>query len=424
MLMSRLFGARYREAPADAVLQSHIFLLKGGYVRPAANGIFSLLPPGRRIAQNIEALLRQEMDALGGQEVLFPVVLPASLWEESGRYETVGQELVRFSDRAGRRLVLGMTHEEAAVQMVRDVSPSFGQYPFLLYQIQTKFRDEPRPRGGLLRTREFTMKDAYSFHTSHEDLAEFYGRVHEAYLRIFRRAGLRRVAAVDSDTGMMGGGQAHEFMYLHDSGEDTLFFCPSCGYRANAEVLGEGAEACPRCGAGLEHSRGIELGHIFQLGGKYAESMGLAYVDRDGRRKTPRMGCYGIGVGRLMACALEEHCGERGPVWPVELAPWQVHVCALGKAALPAARELAERLEACSTVLLDDRDLSAGVQFADADLLGAPLRVVVSGRTLAEGKAELEVRGEGRRELAALEDVPGAVSRLLTGLRQRAVQPD
>lgn len=415
MLMSQLLGERYRETPADAVLKSHQFLLRGGYIRPVSAGIFTLLPPAQRILRRLSDLVRQEMDAVGGQEVLFPVVLPAALWEESGRYDSVGQELIRFSDRTERRLVLGMTHEEAAVQLARGEVKSYLSYPFLLYQIQTKFRDELRSRGGLVRMREFTMKDAYSFHTSLDSLQETYRALYAAYERIFARVGIHHLAVVESDPGMMGGGTAHEFMCLNEGGEDSLLLCGACGRNFNEEVLDEagGAKKCPGCGGTLHSLRGIELGHIFQLGDKYTKSMGMTYTDRSGKQQIPVMGCYGIGLSRLLACVLEENCDERGPIWPSSVAPYQVHLCALDKASLPQAENLYRTLSRRYDVLLDDRGFSAGVQFADADLLGAPLRVVVSKRTLKAGAAELSFRKEGSKKVLPLESVAEAVSRAM-----------
>jgi len=234
--MSELIGERYKEKPADCTIESHALMVRGGYIKQVNTGVYTLLPPARRITQKIERIIREEMDRIGGQEVLFPVVLPADLWKESGRYTSVGKELVRLTDRMGGEMVLGMTHEEAAVHLARDAAQSYAKYPFMVYQIQTKFRDEPRARGGLIRVREFTMKDAYSFHTSQEDLERYYARCYEAYERIFRRAGCRNVVAVLSDSGMMGGSISHEFMLLADIGEDTLALCTNCDFKANLEA--------------------------------------------------------------------------------------------------------------------------------------------------------------------------------------------
>ncbi len=236
MRVSKLLGQRFKNPPSDCVIESHALMARGGYMKYMANGIYSLFMPGRRIVRKIEAIIRDEMDRADGQEVLFPVAMPASLWEESGRYESIGSELARWTDRSGNKMVLGMTHEEAAVHLARDTAASYADYPFMIYQIQTKFRDEPRARGGLIRVREFTMKDAYSFHTSKEDLERYYAIQHKAYENIFRRAGAKNVISVKSDSGMMGGSVSHEFMLLTEVGEDTLAICPECGYSANMEA--------------------------------------------------------------------------------------------------------------------------------------------------------------------------------------------
>jgi prolyl-tRNA synthetase, family II len=236
MKMEKLVGERFKERPSDCVIDSHALMLRGGYMKYVASGIFSLNTPLRRITQKIEKIIREEMDAIDGQEVLFPVVLPASLWEESGRFTSVGNELVRLNDRSGSPMVLGMTHEEAAVQFVREYGNSYLKYPFMVYQIQTKFRDEARPRGGLIRVREFTMKDAYSFHTSQADLEQYYDKCFHAYEKIFARSGLLNVISVASDSGMMGGNISHEFMLLTPVGEDSIAICKECGYRANMEA--------------------------------------------------------------------------------------------------------------------------------------------------------------------------------------------
>lgn len=236
MKVSHLVGERFKETPSDCQIDSHALMVRGAYIKQAANGIYSSFPPLKRTTRKIEQIIREEMDAIDGQEVQFPVVLPASLWQQSGRYDSVGSELLRFSDRNHSNLVLGMTHEEAAVHLVKEYGNSYSKYPFMIYQIQTKFRDEARPRAGLIRVREFTMKDAYSFHTSQEDLDSYYWKCHRAYERIFARVGLPEVLSVASDSGMMGGSVSHEFMLLSPVGEDSIVLCPSCGYRSNMEA--------------------------------------------------------------------------------------------------------------------------------------------------------------------------------------------
>ena len=236
MRVSKLLGERFKNAPSDCLIESHKLMVRGGYMKYMANGIYSLFMPTKRITKKIENIIRDEMDRIDGQEVMFPVVMPATLWEESGRYTSIGSEMARFTDRNNNKMVLGMTHEEAAVHLAKDTAQSYANYPFMIYQIQTKFRDEPRARGGLIRVREFTMKDAYSFHTSQKDLEEYYDKCFKAYERIFKRAGAKNVISVQSDSGMMGGSVSHEFMLLTDIGEDSLAICPDCDFRANMEA--------------------------------------------------------------------------------------------------------------------------------------------------------------------------------------------
>ncbi len=549
MKVSQLLGERFKERAFE--IESQNLMTRGGYMKLVGNGIYSLFTPTKRIQNKIEQILREEMDAIDGQEVLFPVVMPATLWQSSGRWESIGKELLRFKDRSGADMVLGMTHEEAAVHMAMNVAGTYQKYPFMIYQIQTKFRDEPRARGGLIRVREFTMKDAYSFHTSQADLEAYYERAYRAYERIYARAGVPEVVAVKSDSGMMGGKVSHEFMLLCDIGEDSIVICPECGYRANmeaAETLVDNAKdetllpltevftgeaktieevcdllksdaknsckavvyqrnlddsyvliftrgdleinetkltnylkaeihpavdidaanlaagnigpvnletpatvlfdrsikdaqnlvcgankaeyhytgftpardlpenteyldlsktqdgfECPACHKhSLKISRGIEVGNIFQLGKRYTEAMGMTFDDANGNRVNPIMGCYGIGVGRLIASVCEVRHDDYGPIWPITIAPWQVEVCAL-RVDNPQVREAADNLYKALTdagieVIYDDRPVSAGVLFSDADLLGCPLRVVVSPKTLSRGCFELSARDKSFRE--------------------------
>ena len=252
MKLKNLVSKRYKETPADCQIASQALMMRGGYIKPVGNGIYTLFPVTKRITSKIEKIIREEMNRIDGQELLFPVAMPASIWRESGRYDAIGSELLRFKDRGEQDMVLGMTHEEASVHFVRDVADSYTQYPFMIYQIQTKFRDEPRCRGGLIRVREFTMKDGYSFHTSQEDLERYYKIVYDAYDRIYARCGVPEVIAVASDSGMMGGKVSHEYMLLTPVGEDTLVLCPECGYRANMEAAPNLTEPMGRAQAELE----------------------------------------------------------------------------------------------------------------------------------------------------------------------------
>ena len=560
MKVKNILGERFKERAFD--IESQNLMTRGGYMKQVGNGIYSLFMPAKRIQNKIERILREEMDAIDGQEVLFPVVMPATLWQSSGRFESIGKELLRFKDRGGADMVLGMTHEEAAVQMAMNVAGTYQKYPFMIYQIQTKFRDEPRARGGLIRVREFTMKDAYSFHTSQEDLEAYYDRCYRAYERIYARAGVPEVIAVKSDSGMMGGKVSHEFMLLTDIGEDSIVICPECGFRANMEAcdaitenvadetlepltevftgeaktieevgkylkvtdektckavvyqrnaddsyvlifvrgdkevnetkltnylkaeihpavdvenanlaagnigpvgletkatvlfdrsiygatnlvcgankaeyhftgftptrdlpedtvyldLSKAVEGgvCPNCRKHtLQIRRGIEVGNIFQLGKRYTEAMGMTYDAENGERKNPIMGCYGIGVGRLIASVCEAHHDDYGPIWPITIAPWQVEICALridDANVRAAADKLCSELEAAGVeVLYDDRPVSAGVMFSDADLLGAPVRVVISPKTLSRNAFELAARDKSFREDIAIDTAADAV---------------
>ena len=572
MKMSSLVGRRTKETPKDAELTSHKFLLRGGYIKQQSSGIFSMLPLGKRIALKIERIIREEMDAIEGQEVTMPVVMPASIWKESGRYDAVDNTMVRFDDRTGAPCVLGMTHEEAVVHMVRGDVTSYKQLPLMVYQIQTKFRDEPRSRGGLIRVREFTMKDAYSFHASQECLENYYKRCYKAYERIYARCGLTNVISVESDSGMMGGSVAHEFMYVNECGEDTLILGKNSQYKANKEVavtryeyppeeslelkevhtpdhstiedvarfLGidqkktckivllenmqdnklvtvlvrgdreineiavrkalSGAEIKfaeedlilnagiypgygsligvdidkvhllidesiignsnlvvgankkdyhvknwnfkrdlnagiigqfsfvqegdldPTGANQIKLTRGVEVGNIFQLGTKYSQSMGATYLDDNGKAQDFIMGCYGIGVGRLLACLIEEHHDNFGPLWPIATAPFEVHLCMLDKKkenieeiGWKVYRELRS---AGVDVLIDDRNEKAGFQFADADLIGAPLRIVLSAKTVKQGQFELGFRGSRDKELFALDNLTKVVNDKLNIIKQ------
>lgn len=571
MKLSKLVGVRFKERPADCVIDSHAFSIRGGYIKRTSNGIFSMYTPMKRITQKIEKIIREEMEAVDSQEVMFPVVLPGSLWEESGRYESVGDELLRFKDRNGTPMVLGMTHEEAAVHLAREYGRSYANYPFSIYQIQTKYRDEARPRAGLIRVREFTMKDAYSFHTSQEDLEQYYDRMAHSYFRIFERAGVPDVISVKSDSGMIGGNVSHEYMLLTDVGEDTIVLCDECGYSANMEAADhvvdnsgcsamttlekiytpdcktiedvcnflhtkeeesckavvyqrnvddsyvvaflrgdyevneakltnllheevhaaeitlesglvpgfcgpydqkadctilydrslEGIEniccganevnyhyvglnmkrdmgdveyvdiskakdgsICPCCGKKtIRISRGIEAGNIFQLGKKYTESMGMTYVDENGKEQTPIMGCYGIGIGRLAACVCEASHDDRGPIWPITIAPWQVHLCCMridNEECKEMADSLYNKLQSMGVeVLYDDRDVRPGAMFADADLLGNPIRVVVGPKDIANGEIELSTRDKSVSKKIKKEDAVTEIMGLIDQLNEQ-----
>jgi prolyl-tRNA synthetase len=558
MRVSQLFLTTLREAPAEAEVASHRLMLRAGMIRRLTSGIYSWLPLGLRVLRKVEAIVREEMNAAGAIEILMPAVQPAELWQESGRWNEYGPELLRMRDRHERDFCFGPTHEEVVSDIVRREVKSYRQLPLNLYQIQTKFRDEIRPRFGVMRAREFLMKDAYSFHADRESLERTYRDMYECYSRIFRRLGLR-FRAVAADTGAIGGTASHEFHVLAESGEDAIAYCPDSDYAANVElaealappgprpapgarlervatpgvntiaelaaflgvpasrtvkaVVLEGASGSPvlllvrgdhelnlakaaklepvakpvrfaapeairrafgadpgsigpvgfsgtviadrtvaamadfAVGANedgyhytgvnigrdfpeplvadirnvvagdpspdgkgrLEIVRGIEVGHIFQLGTKYSAPMGLTFLDEAGRSRVMEMGCYGIGVSRVVAAAIEQNHDERGIVFPRAMAPFEVALVPIGAARSARVRETAERLyreltEAGLEVLLDDRDERPGIVFADMELIGIPHRVVVSERGLKDGRIEYQARRSSEPHGLALQD--------------------
>ncbi len=570
MRMSQLVGRSIRETPRDADLPSHQYLLRGGFVRQYAAGLYGFLPLAKRSLTKIEAIVRDEMNKVEGQEISMPCMATKELWDESGRYSAIDKSMFRLNDRHDKPMVLNMTHEEPVVFLARTELTSYKQLPAMMYQVQTKFRDEPRPRGGLIRTREFTMKDGYSFHESEEDLEKYYYRVHAAYERTFARCGMKNVASVMSDNGMFGGRFSHEFQLVVPTGEDKLILCAKCDYRANEEVAtspyhdlrtaeeplkkvptpgqktiedlvaflsvkaeqtakavmfeindrkdktgktklpviafvrgdldvvpmklrtligsecapaseasiklagavagatgpiglnldkclvaldlsllkvsnvvtganepdqhytnfnlerdflaqltedskkrvksgdiatARAGDPCPKCNAPLVDARGIEVGNIFHLGTKYSKAMKSTFLDRNGKAQPHVMGCYGIGVSRILASVIEESHDDKGIVFPISISPYDVHLCALNRAdetVAKASEKLYNELKALGiAVLFDDRDEKAGSQFADADLIGLPIRVVLSPKTLAgEGGASVEFKFRDNREAA------------------------
>ena len=556
-----------KETPSDAEIASHRLMLRAGMIRKLASGLYNWLPLGLRVLRKVELIVREEMDRSGALELLMPVVQPAELWQESGRWEQYGPELLRFRDRHGREFCLGPTHEEIITDLARNQLKSYRQLPVNFYQIQTKFRDEIRPRFGVMRAREFLMKDAYSFHLDQVSLQETYERMHATYCRIFERCGLdfRPVAA---DTGAIGGSASHEFHVLADSGEDAIAFSTESDYAANVELaeamppvterpapsrelelvdtpdartiaelveqfdlpieqtvktlVVEGAdgglvallvrgdhelneikaeklpqvasplrfateeEICEAVGAGpgslgpvklplpmiadrsvavladftgganidgkhwfginwerdlplpevadirnvvegdpspdgkgtLTIARGIEVGHIFQLGTKYSEAMNATVLDENGKAVVMTMGCYGIGVSRVVGAAIEQHHDDRGIVWPAAIAPFQVSLLPMQMKKSEAVREAAEKLyaelqAAGIEVLFDDRDLRPGVMFADHELIGIPYRIVVGARSLEKGEVEFRARSAEENEMIPMEAVADHLKAML-----------
>lgn len=387
LYQSHLLGKARREAPADAQVASHRLLARAGYIDQLASGIFSLLPLGFRIHRNIAQIIREEMITIGGQELLLPALHPSTLWAESGRLTTMDPPLFRTIDRHNRELVLASTHEEVISDLARHFIESYKDLPLAVFQIQTKFRNELRPTGGLLRVREFVMKDLYSFHRSEQDLTSFYYQVQKAYQIIAQRCGLQAYF-VEAESGPIGGSVSHELSIPAEAGQDTIALCPSCGFGRNVAVA-KTSTACPRCGTAQELKKSIEVGHTFQLGTKYSATMGALYSEEDGRRIPILMGCYGIGVGRLMAAIAEAHHDEHGLRWPVAVAPFEYHVLALQPTVFQQALEIAQKLAVTHEVLIDDRNISAGEKLVESDLLGIPTHVIVSEKNQKDNRVEI-----------------------------------
>ncbi|MFA9405608.1 MAG: proline--tRNA ligase [Anaerolineales bacterium] len=576
MKMSKLFSQTLRDRPSEAEIPSHEWLLRAGFIRQLAAGIFSYLPLAKRSLTKIENIMREELNAIGGQEITMPVVHPADIWKETKRWYQVGSEMGRFKDKAGRDMVLAMTHEEVVADIIRKEIRSYKQLPQLIYHVQTKWRDDPRPRAGLIRVREFTMKDSYSLDKDRDGLDQQYRAHYQAYFNIFHRCGLP-VIAVKSDVGMMGGSMAHEFMYLTPVGEDTLLLCDECAYSANRQIalfqkpvpekeellaiektatpdtktieelatlldipesrtakavfliatfsegteesekfvfaivrgdmdlnetklvnaikakemrpateeeiiavgavpgyaspvgiedalvvvddlipdspnlvaganedgyhllnvnLGRDYEAdivadialaeegylCPMCGKPMRASRGVEVGNIFKLGTRYSEDMEASFLDKDGKKQYVIMGSYGIGSGRLLASVAEEFHDEDGLTLPISVAPYAVHLIALKGAETEGDKVYKELQGIGVEVLYDDRGESPGVKFADADIIGIPIRLTVSSRTIKEKGVELKHRDQAESRIVPDSDLIGVVEKEIQSLRDKIAE--
>ena len=571
MRASNLYAPTLRNTPAEAEIVSHQLMYRAGMIRKVAGGMYTFLPLGWRVIRKIEQIIREEMDAAGGQEVMMPIMQPAELWEESGRWAAYGDEMMRIKDRHGRNFCLGPTHEEMITDLVRDEVRSYKQLPLLLYQIQDKFRDERRPRFGLMRSREFIMKDLYSFDKDLAGMNESYKKMYDAYTKIYTRIGLE-FRPVEADNGAIGGGHSHEFTVLADAGESNIVYCSKCDYAASDEkaelkpiampseaaeplskiatpdtntieavvnllkvpvektikavayqtdtdelvlvfvrgdhevnevkvinqldgalelrmadeeaiksvggypgfmspigikegtrilvdatvmnmsnaVAGANEEGyhyvnvnpkrdftqesivitdlrmvkegdpCPHCGAGLNMTRGIEAGQVFTLGTKYSKAMGATFLDENGKEQPLYMGCYGIGVGRTMAAAIEQNNDEQGIVWPRAIAPYEVVVVAVNAKKADqleyAEKVYAECQKAGLDTLLDDRKERAGVKFKDCDLIGYPVRVVIGPKAIEEGQIEIKVRKTGEVFTVAYDEYLLKVQELLNNL--------
>ncbi len=389
MKQSLLFVPTLKQAPASAEVKSHKLMARAGIIKQTASGIYTYLPLGYKVLKKIEKITREELDKRGCSELLMPALQPRDLWDESGRWDLYGPELMRLKDRKDRDFCLGPTHEEIITQVVRDYINSYKRLPLALYQIQTKFRDEMRPRFGLMRGREFIMKDLYTFHEDEADLNRWYGEMMTAYTAIFKRCGLE-TKMVASDTGQIGGDEAHEFMVMSEVGEDTIAYCSVGDYAANQEFSGlKAGDPCPSGDGVIKTAQGIEVGNIFKLGTKYSTSMNAYYTNKEGERKPVIMGCYGIGISRTLMAAVEQNATDSGLVWPEELTPFDVHILPLNDD--PFSQSLYETLSTHYDVLMDDRDERPGIKFNDADLIGIPYHIII-GKGLKDGVVEMKNR--------------------------------
>lgn len=401
MKYSELFGKTLKNAPREAERVSHKLLIRGGFIdRQLVAGVYTLLPLGWRVYKKIENIIREEMNKIGAQELSLPSLQPRELWLRSDRWDHMDPPLFKLKDRHDKDLLIAPTHEEVITDLVGRFVNSYKDLPLALYQIQNKFRNEMRPTGGLMRVREFVMKDLYSFHASEEDLDDYYHLVIESYKNIFNCCGFH-AKIVEASSGTIGGDESHEFMMICGSGEDKITYCTKCDWAAN--IVKSHSEKCPKCGSLTELANSVENGHAFKLGTKYSMAMGAFFTDQYGKKKPITMGCYGIGLGRLISTVVEEHHDDRGIIWPDSLAPFSVHLVDLN---------LPERGEEIYTVLKnfginvlwDDRQgVTPGEKFADFDLIGIPLRLVISETT--GDQVEFKRRDEETRDILTLEEI-------------------
>jgi len=411
MRFSKLFCPTQKNAPREAEIISHKLMLRSGMIAKEASGIYTYLPLGYKILRKLENIIRNELNKSGAQEVHMPMVSTSALWKETGRWEKYGKELLRFEDRHGNEFCLGPTHEEVVTDLIRNHIHSYKQLPLNVYQIQTKFRDEVRPRFGLMRGREFYMKDAYSFDCDKESLDATYTKMIETYERIFSACGLN-FRRVEADNGSIGGSQSSEFMVLANTGEDTIIECDEVNYSANDEVHEDKKfqKKYPQIPlSALKRWKGIEVGHVFKLGTTYSKAMNATFTDKQGVLKPFEMGCYGIGVSRTVAAAIEQNHDDKGIIWTEALAPFEAVIIASGDK-ISSVKKAAEDiyysfLEKERDVLFDDRPCSIGVKFKDADLIGIPIQIIFGKNWANEEKVEVKHRKNSHVELMSLEAV-------------------
>ena len=416
MFWSKVFLPTLKDTPQDAEVISHQLMLRSGMIRKVTSGIYTWLPIGLKVLRKVENIVREEMDASGAQEVLMPMVQPKELWEETKRWEKMGPELLRIQDRHERDFCLGPTHEEVITDIIRNNIKSYKELPLNLYQIQTKFRDEVRPRYGVMRGREFLMKDSYSFNLNEESLNESYLAMKETYKKILDRLGLK-FKIVKADSGAIGGDASEEFHVLANNGEDTIAISDSSDFAINTELLleeGDDIESLegkpsPDGKGIIQVKKGIEVGHIFELGKVYSDAMKANVLDNDGKAKSLFMGCYGIGVSRLVAAAIEQNNDEKGIIWPESMAPFEVNIVAIGfdkdEKIAKAATDLYKELSSMGyEVILDDRKDGYGTKMKDAELIGIPINIIIGKQFVQNNEIELKHR-DGQSSIGKVEDI-------------------
>jgi prolyl-tRNA synthetase len=416
MFWSKVFLPTLKDTPQDAEVISHQLMLRSGMIRRVTSGIYTWLPIGLKVLRKVENIVREEMDASGAQEVLMPMVQPKELWEETQRWEKMGPELLRIQDRHERDFCLGPTHEEVITDLIRNNVKSYKELPLNLYQIQTKFRDEVRPRYGVMRGREFLMKDSYSFNLDEDSLNESYVLMKEAYKKILDRLGLQ-FKIVKADSGAIGGDASEEFHVLAENGEDTIAISDSSDFAINTELLleeGEDIESLqgkpsPDGEGIIEIKKGIEVGHIFQLGKVYTDAMKADVLDNEGKAQNLYMGCYGIGVSRLVAAAIEQNNDDKGIIWPEAMTPFEVNIIAIGfdkdEKIAKASTDFYSKLSSMGyEVMLDDRKDGYGTKMKDAELIGIPINVIIGKQYLQNNEVELKHR-DGQSSTGKVKDI-------------------
>lgn len=412
MRQSKLFTKTIKELPKDEVSYNAQALIRAGFVDKLMAGVYTLMPLGLRVVNKIENIIREEINAIDGQEIFMPSLQPKENWTKTGRWDSM-DDLYKVKDASDREFALGPTHEEIVVPLVKKFAQSYKDFPFASYQFQNKFRMELRAKSGILRGREFIMKDLYSFHLTEEDLDNYYAKAMGAYCSIFSRVGIREQTYMTFASGGSFSKYSHEFQTVTSAGEDTIYICNQCRLAINREIKDETKE-CPECkGTDFREEKSIEVGNIFKLMNKFTKPFDFSVMDEKGEKREVIMGCYGIGLGRLMGTVVEVHHDDKGIIWPEEIAPFRVHLIEV-KSKNEDVKKEAEALydqlvENGIEVLYDDREIGAGQKFADADLIGCPFRVVVSEKTLADNSVEIKKRNEDKVGLVKIKEVIGKV---------------